>query len=147
MLFFQRSDSLELSERSIKRVTEFRWDGQQRHLKNLSVDQAHFWCSATLYPTAMQARREQVFRTWLATNPHFNKSTHQQILHLHRTGSVGDPENDFVMNRAGRVQTVSITQVIADEKNARMLYLDLLGGKKSERRLRHSKRQAEVVNR
>ncbi len=150
---------------SIQRVTEFRWDGQQRFLKNLPVDQAHFWCSATLYPPAMQIRREQVFREWLishqsplpavalakvgTSHPAFAKATagKQSIITLHLKGSIGDPENDFVMNRAGKVQTVSITQVIVDEKNAHMSHLDLLGRKRSERRLTHSKRVATAVNR
>ncbi len=145
-LFFDRS---QLPESSVHQVTEFRWDGQQRHLKNLNPNEPHFWCSATLYPAAMQVRREQVFKDWLTSQP-INQSTNQpinQIIHLHQTGSVNDPENDYVMNRAGRVQTVSITQVIVDEKNAQMRYLDLLGGNSSKRRLTYSQRAAFTVNR
>ncbi len=153
-LFF---DQGELSENSTKRVSEFRWDGQQRYLKNLTVNEPHFWCSATLYPAIMQVRREQVFKDWLTHHPQnnasslklqrVNKSTTHQITKLHRTGSVGDPENDYVMNRDGSVQTVSITQVSVDEKNARMRYLDLMGGNRSERRLAQNKRRASDVNR
>jgi len=54
---------------------------------------------------------------------------------------------DYVMNRSGRVQTVRITQVIVDEKNAQMRYYDLLGEKNSERRLKQSERAANTVNR
>ncbi|MFN0173207.1 MAG: NRDE family protein [Saprospiraceae bacterium] len=159
MLLFEQDqlpESFKLSGSSMRRITEFRWDGQQRYLKNLPVDQAHFWCSATLYPPEMQIRREQVFRDWLTNHPitftrrslsEGGSSITNQLMTLHRTGSIGDPENDYVMNRAGRVQTVSITQVIVDEKNAQMRYLDLLGGNRSERRLSHSKREAIIVNR
>ncbi len=166
-LFFDRSqlsDSLipkKSGSESLRRILEFRWDGQRRYLKNLPVDQAHFWCSATLYPPEMQVRREQVFRNWLTNRPITNEPiTNQPITFtrrslreggslttLHLTGNIGDPENDYVMNRAGRVQTVSITQIIVDEKSARMRYLDLLGGNRSERRLSHSKRKAIPVNR
>lgn len=131
----------------VQRVTEFRWDGETRYLKNLSPLEPHFWCSATLYPSAMQARRAQVFKDWLLKNPLSQKALVSQITHLHRTGSVNDPENDYVMNRAGRVQTVSITQVVVDEKNARMRYLDLLGENQSERRLNKGTRKAIAVNR
>jgi len=152
-LFFDRSQLSESlipkksGSESLRRILEFRWDGQQRYLKSLPLDQAHFWCSATLYPSEMQIRREQVFRDWLTNQPITNQPITHQLLTLHLTGSIGDPENDFVMNRAGRVQTVSITQIIVDEKNARMRYLDLLGGNRSERWLSHSKREAITVNR
>jgi hypothetical protein len=128
-------------------IYEFRWDGQQRHLKNLSGLQAHFWCSATLYPPDMQLRREAVFRQWLEQHSGIHRGIQNDILHLHRTGSVGDPENDFVMERAGKVRTVSITQLTLDEKNARMRYFDLAGQTGSERRLKQSERRLIYVNR
>jgi len=136
------------NETEVQRVTELRWDGQHRFLKELSPKTAHFWCSATLYPPEMQIRREQVFKDWLSP-PSSNQPTpiYQSLITLHQTGSINDPENDYIMNRAGRVQTVSITQVIVHEKNAQMKYLDLLGGNRSERRLFASKRAAEAVNR
>lgn len=120
---------------SLQRILEFRWDGEQRHLKNLAPGEAHFWCSATLYPADMQSKREAVFHLWLDKQDLGKKSLPGNVLRLHKTGSVGDPENDFVMNRAGRVQTVSITQLILHEKNARMRYIDLLGKNQSERQL------------
>ncbi|NUO03440.1 MAG: Crp/Fnr family transcriptional regulator [Saprospiraceae bacterium] len=49
---------------------------------------------------------------------------------------VGDPENDFVMNRGGRVCTVSVTQVVCADGHARMRYSDLLEGFQHRRRLR-----------
>lgn len=122
LLFFEKN-----------RVAELRWDGLMRHLKNLAPDATHFWCSATLYPPDMQVRREQVFRQWLLSKR--NMPTQQLLLHLHRTGSVGDPENDFVMNRSGRVCTVSITQVVCKNDRAAMRYHDLLGDGRSSRRL------------
>lgn len=166
-LFFEQGQAPGISS---QRATEFRWDGQQRYLKNLQTDQPHFWCSATLYPPEMQIRREQVFKDWLVNHPPYNQSgnqntanlpiTHlpiesipqspnrinspipQSLISLHLRGSVNDPENDYVMNRAGKVQTVSLTQVIVDKKNARMRYFDLLGGNRSERRLTHGERTA-----
>ncbi len=109
---------------SASSVREMRWDGGQQYDKNLPIDQPHFWCSATLYPAPMQERREQVFRQWLQqTN---QQPTAEALLSLHRTGSVSDPENDFVMNRNNRVRTVSITQVAQQPQSTRMRYFDLL---------------------
>jgi hypothetical protein len=134
-LYFEKSTN----EMHVQRVTELRWDGKNRFIKELSPQAPHFWCSATLYPPAIQIRREQVFRDWLNHQlPISTTPTPQSMITLHQTGSIGDPENNFVMNRAGRVQTVSITQVKVDQKNAQMRYLDLLGGNKSERQVTHS---------
>ena len=149
-LYFQRSV---LSRRAADRITELRWDGRQRHLKNLSEVEPHFWCSATLYPPDMQVRREQVFKDWLLSHPidvpvaNQFRSAIPSITQLHLTGSIHDPENNFVMNRAGRVRTVSLTQVIVHEKNARMRYFDLLGGNRNERRLSQNQRMPMAVHR
>jgi len=122
------------------RVLEFRWDGEKRYLRELSGEEPHFWCSATLYPAAMQEKREQVFVEWLTQFSTVQDISSTAISHLHRTGSVGDPANDYIMNRGGKVQTLSITQVLVDEKNAQMHYADLLEGNESKRRLVRRKR-------
>lgn len=108
---------------------ELRWDGARRHLTQLPPDKPHFWCSSTLYPPAMQELRERVFQSWLLLRPVPGYITPAEVAQLHRTGSVGDSENDFVMNRDGRVQTVSITQVVRYGKRLRMQYWDLLEGR------------------
>ena len=131
-LFFDRTGS---NHQIPNRIIEFRWDGEQRHLKNMEPGQPHFWCSATLYPAEMQRKREAVFQQWLRSHSATEHKLPSAVLTLHQTGSVGDAENDFVMNRAGRVQTVSITQVNLHGKNLRMQYLDLLGKNHIERRL------------
>ena len=123
-------------------VTELRWDGMQRHLKTLSSQEPHFWCSATLYPPEMQTKREKVFRNWLDDTVQPGPSA---IHRLHRTGSVGDPENDFVMNRGGRVCTVSITQVVRKKEMVQMRYFDLLEGHRDTRRMLARKRLVNTI--
>ena len=119
-----------------RRVVELRWDGAQRHLLELDPEAPHFWCSATLYPPEMQEKRKAVFVHWLAERkPQSARRLPADILYLHRTGSVGDPENDYVMNRSGRVQTVSITQIVQSEKGARMRYDTILEPSTAKRRL------------
>ncbi|MFN4256599.1 MAG: NRDE family protein [Saprospiraceae bacterium] len=117
------------------RVVELRWDGSQKHLKSLPPDVSHFWCSSTLYPAEMRERREQVFRNWLTMRQKDEKSLPADVLKLHLTGSVGDPENDFVMNRAGRVCTVSVTQIVRNDDRLRMKYRDLLDGQRDVRNM------------
>jgi Transport and Golgi organisation 2 len=115
------------------KVIQFRWDGNAGHALALPPDAPHFWCSATLYPPEMQAKREAVFRSWLEQHPLPGPA---DLLRLHRRGSVGDPENDFVMNRGGRVCTVSITQALCDTGSANMRYYDLLEGVRAARRIK-----------
>lgn len=123
-------------------VVEFRWDEVRRHYRELPPEQPHFWCSSTLYPPEMQAIREQVFRKWLTENPHPQP---RDLFKLHRTGSVGDPANDFVMVR-DRVRTVSITQVVWRKNFSRMRYLDLLEGNRDERLLSFRNRAVFFAN-
>lgn len=119
-----------------EQVVELRWDGQQRHLKHLLPGQAHFWCSSTLYTAAMQERREQVFQQWLQKHPPAKaKRLPSSAYHLHRTGSVGDPENDYIMNRQNRVRTVSVTQIVFQHDQYKMHYTDLLEGSEDTRHL------------
>jgi hypothetical protein len=112
-------------------VLQLRWDGQELHRLYLSADAPHFWCSATLYPPDMQVRREQVFQKWLSNQQQVPGT--EDFLQLHRTGSVGDPENDFVMNRNERVRTVSITQVVLETNMSIMRYFDLLNDRQDVR--------------
>ena len=109
-----------------EKVVQLRWDGSSRHIAELPPDQPHFWCSATLYPPEMQVRREQVFRDWMKKGDGLSdRRLPSAILNLHLTGSVGDPENDYVMNRDGRVRTVSVTQVVRRKSGTRMRYFEL----------------------
>ena len=109
-------------------VLEFRWDGETGHLAEKDPEQAHFWCSATLYPPEMQALRRKVFENFLTglDRAPDEKNAPENLFRLHLEGKVGDPENDFVMNRQGRVRTVSITQVIRRGEDFKMRYEDLL---------------------
>lgn len=113
-------------------VGEGRWDGLHKHLRYLEPGSSYFWCSATLYPPDMQLQREVVFRTWLETLGRNPRPT--DLLSLHHSGSVGDPQNDYVMNRADRVRTVSISQVVHSQKQLRLRYETLPDGMVEEKR-------------
>ncbi|HHH49982.1 MAG TPA: hypothetical protein ENK52_03275 [Saprospiraceae bacterium] len=102
---------------------EFRWDGKEKYLKELNIQKAHVWSSATLYPKAIREKRAQWFWDWYEQSSSVDLKS---ILHLHKNGGNGDPRNDYVMNRDGKVQTLSITLVIKKEHQIEMQYHDLL---------------------
>jgi hypothetical protein len=130
-----------------ERIGELRWDGSQKHTRVLAPDECHFWCSATLYPPEIQQQRETIFRQWLGRRNLKGRLEYlaRKVLHLHHTGSVGDPENDYIMNRNGRVQTVSITQIRRSGPRWTMLYEELLSGRKSRGNITPEKRNHNIV--
>jgi hypothetical protein len=102
-------------------------------LRRLPPNEPAFWCSATLYAPEMQEKRAAVFHQWL--NARTNPPTAAAARRLHREGRVGDPENDFVMRRGDRVQTVSITQIVRRSGRLEMQYQELYSGQITRRRL------------
>jgi hypothetical protein len=106
-----------------KAPMELRWDGARKHQSQLKQD-PHFWCSPTLYPPAMRKKREQVFSQWLEHHP--MPWSPESIRQLHLVGSVGDPRNDYVMNRDDRVRTISITQIWRQKNRSSLQHLNLI---------------------
>ena len=102
---------------------ELRWDERESHLNVLDPNTFHIWSSATLYPLPVREKRENWFRNWLRDRSDFSL---EAIHRLHRTGGEGDPWNDYVMNRNGLVQTVSITHVVKSPDTLDFIYHDLL---------------------
>jgi hypothetical protein len=102
---------------------EFRWDGKDAHLKILAAGTPHIWSSASLYDQTARKKREEVFQNWLQRQSTPNPDA---VLDLHLNGGVGDPKNNFRMDRGGMVQTVSVTQVLDSAGKSLMRYRDLL---------------------
>lgn len=106
---------------------ELRWDEQQAHIKKLDPMGHYLWSSATLYPGEVGEMRQAWFRDWLKGRQDFSPAA---ILHFHQTGGQSDSWNGFVMNRADKVQTVSITQIVKGNAEISMVYNDLLRSKR-----------------
>jgi hypothetical protein len=102
---------------------ECRWDGQDKHMLSLDAGKPHIWSSATLYDGATAAKRQQRFRQWLQEEQAKNTP---EILHFHR---------DLAIDRAGKIKTVSITNVRVTSKNMTMTYNDLKDGRRYSHRL------------
>ena len=87
---------------------EFRWDGSDPHLKPCDAGQPHIWSSTTLYDKSARDQRDQWFRDWLISCPEPNLL---DLVYFHQYGGEQDQYNGLVMNRQGRVQTLSVTGV------------------------------------
>jgi hypothetical protein len=99
---------------------ELIWDGDQRHIKELS-SKPEIWSSVTLYPIEVREKRRQLFNTWLQNNDTFDR---ELIMQFHQF-TTDDPLNDFIMNRNNIVKTLSITSIELKKDKASLLHLDL----------------------
>jgi hypothetical protein len=107
------------------RLFECRWDGNKKHSKAMNATVPHIWSSVTLYDEQVVAKRNQWFANWLLKHP---SATQDDILHFHQFTGDGDSHNDLLMNRDGKVFTVSVTSVIMRPDKASLRYLDLRQG-------------------
>ena len=90
------------------RLNQLVWDEKSLDYQVFDAEKPCIWSSSTLYPQPVQDERRQWFAEWLEDRNEFNQN---DILSFHQFGGKGDAWNDFVMNREGRVQTVSVTSL------------------------------------
>jgi len=104
-------------------IHEIRWDEKKIYLEWSNASMPLIWSSAQLYPENVIRQREEWFKAWLKANKEF---TMEKILLFHKTGGTGNSNTDLLMNRDGKVFTVSITSVIRDKKEGTMRYEDMI---------------------
>jgi uncharacterized protein with NRDE domain len=101
---------------------EFRWDGKDKHARQLKKHRPYIWSSATLYEKSIVEKREQWFASFLNRNP---QPTQKDIVAFHQFTGDGDTKNDLLMEREGVYATVSITSMLLTADRGSMKYLDL----------------------
>jgi hypothetical protein len=107
-----------------------RWDGKKKKLESLIPHRPHIWSSVTLYGPAVIQKRETWFRSWLAENPNPSMA---DIIRFHKNGGDGDPVNDILMNRQGRLFTNSISSIRLSADAAAFHYTDMRSGETAVR--------------
>jgi hypothetical protein len=111
---------------------ECRWDGVEKHHKELDARLPHIWSSVTLYDEETISKRKNWFDEWIGSN---STPAQEQILHFHQFTGDGDTHNDLKMNRDGKVFTVSITSIEINNTGISMDYLDLKNNENHSGRL------------
>lgn len=101
---------------------ECRWDGTRKYEQQLDASRPHIWSSVTLYDEAVIGKRRQWFDNWLHQHP---EPRQEDILHFHQFTGDGDAQNDLLMNREGKVFTVSVTSLALTGHHTTIRYLDL----------------------
>jgi hypothetical protein len=107
-----------------------KWDGMEIQLQSLNTAKPHIWSSVTLYDPFAIHKRETWFSRWLAENPNPSAT---DIIRFHQQGGDGDPFNDLLMNREGRLFTNSISSIRLSPDAADFRYIDLRNSKTADR--------------
>ncbi len=104
-------------------IHEIRWNGKKIHSELRDSSMPLIWSSAQLYPENVIRQREEWFDAWLKANKEF---TMEKIILFHKTGGTGNSNTDLLMNRDGKVFTVSITSVMRNGNEGSMRYEDMI---------------------
>ena len=115
LLIFEQSSGIS--------IHEIRWDGNKVYSSAKNSSQPQIWSSAQLYPKKVILQREGWFANWLKAKHEF---TMDKIVLFHKTGGDGNSYTDLLMNRDGKVFTVSITSVQRDGEKGIMRYEDMI---------------------
>lgn len=102
---------------------ELVWDGEERHVKQLSLE-PHVWSSSTLYNESMRKERRQWFNSFLKEKDY----SYQAILGYHHTAGAPNKDYGVVMDR-GFVKTTSITQIVKTSEEIQLSFEDVQGQK------------------
>ncbi|MBU3822057.1 NRDE family protein [Flavobacteriaceae bacterium XHP0103] len=109
----------------VLRLFELVWDGEKKHIKELSLE-AEIWSSSTLYSDPMKKKRKQ----WFETFKKDNELTVDSLLRFHKSAGENNDDYGVIMDR-GFVKTTSITQVIKADDAIEMHYENLQNNQKA----------------
>ena len=105
------------------KLTELKWDGTKKYIKNLNATKNHIWSSATLYPKDVAETKEKWFKLWVSQ---YSKDSEKNILKFHSTKHGNEPTKDVNSQFKGDLKTVSITQIKNIRGKGIMEYYDLV---------------------
>jgi hypothetical protein len=105
-----------------KLLYELRWDGTNKHEKQLDVSSNYIWSSSTLYSDEIIAQREKLFEKFIQAPAGITASG----IHNFHNSNNGDVENGFIIDRETGMKTFSITQAVVKYDAVKFLHNDLL---------------------
>lgn len=108
----------------------YRWDSEQVHVASFDLGGPAIWSSTPLYDPAARIKREEWFHTWYHTHwegaAMSQNVSPSQIVQAARTFHYDEGTRPayeaIMMERPGRIHTVSVTTVISTADRADMYY-------------------------
>jgi hypothetical protein len=118
--------TLDYSTGALEQFFEFRWDGDKKHLKQLTHKEQQIWSSATLYSPSIQQTRLQLFKQWINKHQDFED---RMILDFHNRKHGLSVSDDILMKGEGDLMTLSISQVHVGNTDSHFNYFDITNKK------------------
>jgi uncharacterized protein with NRDE domain len=118
--------TLNYSSGKLEEFFEFRWDGANKHLKQLNHDAYQIWSSATLYSPPIQQKRQQLFNQWVNKHQDFED---RMILEFHNRKHGLNNSDDILMKGDGDLMTLSISQLHVGNEGSHFNYFDVITDK------------------
>lgn len=125
--------TIDLDISQIKDFSEFIWDGDTKHFRELDHKKPYIWSSVTLYSKENRNLRKEWFNRFLLNAADAISS--EKVFEFHSGTHTTDREINVVMEREGGLQTLSITQIVPDGNHLTMKYSDLIENTFSEIKL------------
>ena len=116
--------ALKQSNGKMHDITEFIWDGENKHYRQLDIEYPFIWTSVTLYNEEQRKAKKEWFERFY--KEHKKSLTKEQIVDFHSGNYPGDNSINLITHRDDGLKTVSITQVSMSENKTQMKYYDLL---------------------
>lgn len=113
-----------------QQLFQLRWDGFLKQKKQLSVTEAHFWSSSTLYEAAIRTQRKAWFLVFMNQN---KQAKAKDLIDFHQNTESTNAINGLIIDR-NSLKTLSITQVELTEDSLVMSHRDLITGQLFENR-------------
>lgn len=104
---------------------ELTWDGKQKHFKALNTSMPQIWSSSTLYDTETQAKRKELFYNWYKLQEEVSP---EDIFSFQSTRHGLSESKDFIMQGAGDLKTLSLTQLNFNATQLKYRHRDLING-------------------
>ncbi len=115
--------TVEHEQSKINHFSKFVWDGSRKYFKKLNPGKPYIWSSVTLYSAEHRKMREEWFNQYLHEKK--GRFLAEEIFEFHKGNHTNDKSVNVIMEREGGLKTVSITQIIPENKKFRMNYFDL----------------------
>lgn len=104
---------------------QLQWNGENKFNQKLDSSKPYIWSSSTLYSQEIRDNRAQWFRLFLENNKNVNELS---LIDFHQNTETNNTENGLIINRNGKLKTLSITQSVIENKKVVTNYSDLVAG-------------------
>lgn len=111
-----------------RKLYQLRWNGEAKEATELDPMRNYVWSSSTLYPADIREKRSAWFYQFLDTKPDINET---EMFNFHRYTENENTEHGLVIDRNGKLKTLSITQTVLEQNKVGMEHHDLIDQNRS----------------